>query len=46
MPIEMGIPLADGRAEVDKCALAYRYYAEHGAQQLADRDVATERRRS
>lgn len=46
MAIEMGKPLADGRAEVDKCALACRYYADHGAQQLADRDVATERRRS
>jgi succinate-semialdehyde dehydrogenase/glutarate-semialdehyde dehydrogenase len=46
MAIEMGKPLADGRAEVDKCALACRYYAENGEAELADRHIATEQRRS
>ncbi len=46
MATEMGKPLADGRAEVDKCASACRYYAAEGAEQLADRHVSTERRRS
>ena len=46
MATEMGKPLADGRAEVDKCASACRYYAAEGAEQLADRHVRTERRRS
>ncbi|WP_033290797.1 NAD-dependent succinate-semialdehyde dehydrogenase [Amycolatopsis jejuensis] len=32
---EMGKPLAEGRAEVSKCARACRYYAEHGEKFLA-----------
>ena len=29
MAVEMGKPLADGRAEAVKCALCCDYYAEH-----------------
>lgn len=42
MAREMGKPLADGRAELDKCAVACRYYAAAGADQLADRAVSTD----
>lgn len=31
MALEMGKPLAEGRAEANKCAWACRYFAEHGA---------------
>ena len=39
MTIEMGKPIAAARAEAAKCALACRYYAEHGARLLADEAV-------
>ncbi len=42
MALEMGKPLAQGRAEVDKCASVCRYYAEHGEAFLRSEDVATE----
>ncbi|MEZ5233241.1 MAG: NAD-dependent succinate-semialdehyde dehydrogenase [Acidimicrobiia bacterium] len=42
MAREMGKPLADGRAELAKCATACRFYAGAAADQLADRPVATE----
>ncbi len=43
---EMGKPLAQSRAEVEKCARACRVYAEHGAAWLADDVRPTEARRS
>lgn len=46
MALEMGKPLAQGRAEVDKCAWVCRYYAEHGPAHLADVPIPTERSRS
>jgi len=42
MALEMGKPLAQGRAEVAKCAFVCRYYAEHGETFLRAEDVATD----
>jgi succinate-semialdehyde dehydrogenase/glutarate-semialdehyde dehydrogenase len=39
MTLEMGKPIAASRAEAAKCALACRYYAEHGERLLADEPV-------
>jgi succinate-semialdehyde dehydrogenase / glutarate-semialdehyde dehydrogenase len=38
---EMGKPLAESRAEVEKCATACDYYADHAGDFLADEPVAT-----
>jgi len=38
---EMGKPLAQAIKEVEKCAVACRYYVEHAARFLADEPVAT-----
>jgi succinate-semialdehyde dehydrogenase/glutarate-semialdehyde dehydrogenase len=46
MADEMGKPLAQGRAEADKCAWVCEYYAEHGAGFLADEIVQTDFSRS
>ncbi|TPE44470.1 NAD-dependent succinate-semialdehyde dehydrogenase [Pontibacter mangrovi] len=44
--LEMGKPLKDAIAEVKKCALACRYYAENAADFLADEEVDTKAERS
>jgi succinate-semialdehyde dehydrogenase/glutarate-semialdehyde dehydrogenase len=39
MTLEMGKPIGGARAEAAKCALACRYYMEHGERLLADEPV-------
>ncbi|MCB2376689.1 NAD-dependent succinate-semialdehyde dehydrogenase [Hymenobacter sp. BT635] len=46
MALEMGKPVADGRAEIQKCALTCDYYADHAEEFLRDEDIKTEARRS
>ena len=43
---EMGKPLAESRAEVEKCATACDHYAEHAGELLADEPVTTPAERS
>ncbi|TFV63167.1 NAD-dependent succinate-semialdehyde dehydrogenase [Geodermatophilus sp. DF01-2] len=43
---EMGKPVAESRAEVEKCATACDFYAEHAGDFLADEPVATSADRS
>jgi succinate-semialdehyde dehydrogenase/glutarate-semialdehyde dehydrogenase len=43
---EMGKPLSQARAEIEKCAWVCEYYAQHGPQFLAPEEVRTEARRS
>lgn len=38
---EMGKPINEARAEIDKCALTCDYYADHAPAHLADRPVAS-----
>ena len=42
MAEEMGKPLAQGRAEVEKCALACEHYAEHGPTLLRPEPLSTD----
>lgn len=42
MSDEMGKPITQGRAEVEKCAWACDYYAEHGAAFLAAESIETD----
>ena len=44
--MEMGKPLREAAAEVEKCALGCDYYSQHGPGFLRDRTVETEARRS
>ena len=46
MAMEMGKPIAGGRAESVKCATACDYYAEHAEHLLADELIATDATRS
>jgi succinate-semialdehyde dehydrogenase/glutarate-semialdehyde dehydrogenase len=44
--LEMGKPLGAAIAEVNKCALVCRFYAEHAPEFLADKAIATNAQRS
>ena len=46
MTREMGKPLAQAVAEAEKCAWVCRYYAENGAEFLADEPVETDAQKS
>jgi succinate-semialdehyde dehydrogenase/glutarate-semialdehyde dehydrogenase len=46
MAVEMGKPLAQGKAEVEKCAGTCRFYADNAERFLADEPVPTEASRS
>ncbi len=46
MALEMGKPLAQGRSEVEKCAWACDYYAEHAEGFLAPEDITTDASKS
>ncbi|WP_316811937.1 NAD-dependent succinate-semialdehyde dehydrogenase [Pedobacter heparinus] len=46
MALEMGKPLKDGLAEIDKCAAVCKYYADKGAGFLEDQLIETEASKS
>jgi succinate-semialdehyde dehydrogenase / glutarate-semialdehyde dehydrogenase len=46
MTREMGKIISESRAEIEKCANACNYYAEHGAGQLKDIDIPSDAGRS
>lgn len=46
MATEMGKPVTQGKAEVEKCALCCEYYAVKGPEHLADRIIETDASKS
>jgi succinate-semialdehyde dehydrogenase/glutarate-semialdehyde dehydrogenase len=46
MALEMGKPLAQGEAELEKCSWLCRYFAEHGEEFLKPEPVATDASKS
>src|SRR5918996_1628876 len=46
MAVEMGKPLGQAEAEIDKCATTCDYFAEHAARFLSAEEVATDAQRS
>ena len=46
MAHEMGKPVREGRAEVEKCAWVCQHYAEHAAELLAPEPIPTDARQS
>ena len=46
MTREMGKPISQSRAEIEKCALLCRYYGEHGPTFLADTPIKTDAAKS
>ena len=46
MALEMGKPISQGDAEIEKCAVTCEYFADRAAQLLAEEEVATDASRS
>jgi succinate-semialdehyde dehydrogenase/glutarate-semialdehyde dehydrogenase len=46
MALEMGKPIGQGRAEMEKCALVCEHYADHASRYLADEPLASDASRS